>query len=190
MTRYHKFPRLQDLDNARAAGVSGPLFDRLALSEGKLEALCQGLMQIADTSYDNVGRVLRRTQISDSLQVVQQTVPIGVLMVIFESRPDALPQVASLAIASANGLLMKGGKEAANSNKLLMRLVREACGRYGCADAISLVAGRDEVSDLLKLDQGWKFVSCSHCQELCQQVSWLLIGCTKVNNQSEPRSLS
>jgi len=143
----------KDLTAAKARGVTGPMFDRLALSRSKLESLCTGLMQIADSSYDNVGKVVRRTRISDTLEVVQKTVPIGVLMVIFESRPDALPQVASLAIASANGLLMKGGKEAANSNKVLMRIVNEALGRYGCSDAISLVSGRDEVADLLKLDQ-------------------------------------
>ena len=143
----------KDLNAAKARGVTGPMFDRLALSRSKLESLCTGLMQIADSSYDNVGKVVRRTKISDSLEVVQKTVPIGVLMVIFESRPDALPQVASLAIASANGLLMKGGKEAFNSNKILIRIVKEALGRYGCSDAISLVSGRDEVADLLKLDQ-------------------------------------
>jgi delta-1-pyrroline-5-carboxylate synthetase len=52
---------------------------------------------------------------------------------------DALPQVASLAISSANGLLLKGGKEAANTNKFLMGIVKEALGRYGCADAIAMV---------------------------------------------------
>merc|ERR1711970_1440233 len=142
----------KDLTAAKARGVTGPMFDRLALSRSKLESLCTGLMQIADSSYDNVGKVVRRTRISDTLEVVQKTVPIGVLMVIFESRPDALPQVASLAIASANGLLMKGGKEAVHSNKALMSLVSEALGRHGCSDAISLVSGRDEVADLLKLD--------------------------------------
>jgi delta-1-pyrroline-5-carboxylate synthetase len=141
-----------DLEEAQARGLSGPMYDRLVLTRDKLENLGVGLNQIADTSITNVGRVVRRTQISSSLEVVQKTVPIGVLMVIFESRPDALPQVASLAIASANGLLMKGGKEAKHSNKALMALVTEALGRHGCSDAISLVSGRDEVSDLLKLD--------------------------------------
>jgi len=142
----------RDLRAAKARGVTGPLFDRLALSKSKLESLSTGLMQIADNSYNNVNRVVRQTVISDTLEVVQKTVPIGVLMVIFESRPDALPQVASLAIASANGLLMKGGKEATHSNKTLMKFVTEALGRHGCADAISLISSRDEVDDLLKLD--------------------------------------
>ena len=97
----------RDLAAAKARGVTGPLYDRLALSRAKLESLSTGLAQIADNSYNNVGRLIRRTKVSDTLEVVQKTVPIGVLMVIFESRPDALPQVASLAIASANGLLMK-----------------------------------------------------------------------------------
>lgn len=143
---------IKDLEVAQAKGLSGPMYDRLILTQAKLEDLAKGLNQIADSSITNIGRVLRRTQISSSLEVVQKTVPIGVLMVIFESRPDALPQVASLAIASANGLLMKGGKEAKHSNKALMGLVTEALGRHGCSDAISLVSGRDEVADLLKLD--------------------------------------
>merc|ERR1719278_2066809 len=142
----------KDLAAAQARGLTGPMYDRLVLTRAKLEDLAKGLNQIADSSLTNVGRVVRRTKISNSLEVVQKTVPIGVLMVIFESRPDALPQVASLAIASANGLLMKGGKEASHSNKCLMKFVREALGQFGCADAISLVSSRDEVDDLLKLD--------------------------------------
>ena len=129
-----------DLEEATAGGITGPLFSRLAFSDSKIRALSEGLHQIANDSYDNVGRVLRRTRISESLDLVQKTVPIGVLMVIFESRPDALPQVASLAIASGNGLLLKGGKEAKHSNVMLMSIVQEALGNYGCADAISLVS--------------------------------------------------
>ena len=72
------------------------IFSRLAITKPKLESLAVGLRQIADSSYENVGKIIRKTKVSDSLHLVQRTVPIGVLMVIFESRPDALPQVRSL----------------------------------------------------------------------------------------------
>ena len=62
-------------------------------------------------------------------------------------------KVASLAIASANGLLMKGGKEATHTNNLLMSIVKEGLGAYGCADSISLVSTREDIADLLKMDQ-------------------------------------
>ena len=65
----------------------------MAITKSKLESLAIGLRQIADASYENVGKIIRKTKVSDSLYLVQRTVPIGVLMVIFESRPDALPQV-------------------------------------------------------------------------------------------------
>lgn len=87
------------------------------------------------------------------MDLKQVTVPIGVLLVIFESRPDSLPQVAALAMASANGLLLKGGKEAAHSNKMLIELVKESLSTVGGENAISLVSTREEISDLLSMDK-------------------------------------
>ncbi|XP_053604368.1 delta-1-pyrroline-5-carboxylate synthase isoform X1 [Plodia interpunctella] len=142
----------KDLEEATKGGLAKPLLDRLALSPGKLKTLSVGLKQIADSSYNNVGRVLRKTKLADNLMLQQVTVPIGVLLVIFESRPDSLPQVAALAMASANGLLLKGGKEAANSNKALMDLVKESLRTVGADEAISLVSTREEISDLLSME--------------------------------------
>uniref|UniRef100_A0A8C1GM15 Delta-1-pyrroline-5-carboxylate synthase n=1 Tax=Cyprinus carpio TaxID=7962 RepID=A0A8C1GM15_CYPCA len=112
-----------------------------------------GLRQIAVSSQDSVGRVLRRTRVANNLELEQITVPIGVLLVIFESRPDCLPQVSALAIASGNALLLKGGKEAANTNRILHELAQEALSIHGVKDAIQLVSTREEVEDLCRLEK-------------------------------------
>ena len=67
----------KDLDKASTDGIKGPLYDRLALTENKLQALSTGLHQIAESSHGNVGKILRRTKVSDTLNLVQTTVPIG-----------------------------------------------------------------------------------------------------------------
>ncbi|KAL6031139.1 hypothetical protein STEG23_035027, partial [Scotinomys teguina] len=142
----------KDLEEAEGR-LAGPLLKRLSLSTSKLNSLAIGLRQIAASSQDSVGRVLRRTRIAKNLELEQVTVPIGVLLVIFESRPDCLPQVAALAIASGNGLLLKGGKEAAHSNRILHLLTQEALSMHGVKDAIQLVNTREEVEDLCRLDK-------------------------------------
>lgn len=141
----------KDLDAAEKTGLAKALLSRLSLTPAKLKSLSSGLRQIANDSLTNVGRVLRRTKLAEGLELRQITVPIGVLLVIFESRPDSLPQVAALAMSSANGLLLKGGKEATNSNKYLMELVKEALGPVGAANAISLISTREDVGDLLSM---------------------------------------
>ncbi|XP_015585437.1 delta-1-pyrroline-5-carboxylate synthase isoform X2 [Cephus cinctus] len=143
----------KDLEAARQSGLAKALLSRLSLTPSKLKSLSLGLRQIADSSLTNVGRVLRRTQLAEGLELKQITVPIGVLLVIFESRPDSLPQVAALAISSANGLLLKGGKEATHSNKCLIDLVKEALSSVGAANAISLVSTREEIGDLLSMEK-------------------------------------
>lgn len=84
----------RDLQVARKENkLPAPMLARLLLTPAKLEGLANGLRQIADNSKCTLGRVLRRTKLSEGLELRQETVPIGVLLVIFESRPDALPQV-------------------------------------------------------------------------------------------------
>ncbi|KAK7794902.1 hypothetical protein R5R35_005662 [Gryllus longicercus] len=143
----------RDLAEGTKNGLAKPLLSRLSLTPAKLKGLSAGLQQIAESSHRNVNRVLRRTRLASGLELEQITVPIGVLLVIFESRPDCLPQVAALALSSANGLLLKGGKEAAHSNRALMELVTESLATVGAEKAISLVSTREEISDLLSMDQ-------------------------------------
>uniref|UniRef100_A0A674MP77 Delta-1-pyrroline-5-carboxylate synthase n=1 Tax=Takifugu rubripes TaxID=31033 RepID=A0A674MP77_TAKRU len=143
-----------DMDLAINAGsLSAALLKRLSLSPSKLNSLAIGLRQIAVAAQDSVGRVLRRTRVAHNLVLEQITVPIGVLLVIFEARPDCLPQVSALAIASGNALLLKGGKEAANTNRVLHQITQEALSMHGVTDAVQLVSTREEVEDLCRLDK-------------------------------------
>ena len=145
----------KDLVAARESEVAGPLLSRLALSEGKLKTLADGITALAEME-EPVGRILSRMEVAAGLGLTQLTVPIGVLLIVFESRPDSLPQIAALALRSGNGLLLKGGKEALHSNQALHRVITQALttasqGRVP-AEAIGLVTSRSEVSALLELD--------------------------------------
>lgn len=131
-------------------GLAAPLRARLGLSERKLATLAEGLRRVAEAP-EPVGRTLRRTELAPGLRLEQQTVPLGVVLVIFESRPDALPQIAGLALRSANGLILKGGAEAARSNAALHRVWVEALAPLPAA-AVELVASRADVAELLALD--------------------------------------
>ncbi|XP_022098225.1 delta-1-pyrroline-5-carboxylate synthase-like [Acanthaster planci] len=160
----------QDMDMARMSQMSGPMLARLSLTAPKIRNLADGLRQIATTSHDIVGRELKRTVMADGMTLRQITVPIGVLMVIFESRPDCLPQVAALAISSANGLVLKGGKEATLTNECLQGLVTEALEMYGAKDAISLINTREQVGDLLKMEGLVDLVIPRGSKEMVQKI--------------------
>lgn len=164
----------KDLDLAKnAKDLQASLVARLALSPGKLKVLSAGLKQIAENSYNILGRTLKATQVAEGMELKQITVPIGVLMVLFESRPDALPQVAALAIASGNGLVLKGGKEAYHSNKYLHALVQEALSIHGhevYPHAVELVDSREAVSDLLRMKDHIDLVIPRGSQEMIADI--------------------
>lgn len=141
-----------DLDAARESRLSGPLLDRLALSPGKLTVLRQGVEQLAD-SADPLGRVLERRELDEGLVLRRVTSPLGVLLIIFESRPDAVIQIGSLALRSGNGVLLKGGSEALHSNRILVRCLQDALAGEGLSPAaVTGVEGREAVAALLELD--------------------------------------
>ncbi|HET9158219.1 MAG TPA: gamma-glutamyl-phosphate reductase, partial [Myxococcaceae bacterium] len=105
-------------DLAAAAGLATPLVKRLKLDPAKLDTLADGARQLA-AREDPLGTVLARRKLDDGLMLEQVRCSLGVLAVVFESRPDALVQIASLALRSGNAVLLKGGREAAESNRAL-----------------------------------------------------------------------
>uniref|UniRef100_A0A3B3DK68 Delta-1-pyrroline-5-carboxylate synthase n=1 Tax=Oryzias melastigma TaxID=30732 RepID=A0A3B3DK68_ORYME len=143
-----------DMEVASSSGRLPPaMLKRLSLSAAKINSLSIGIQQIATSAQNSTGRVLRRTRVAPNLELEQITVPIGVVLVIFEARPDCLPQVSALAIASGNALLLKGGKEAANTNRVLLQLTQEALSMHGVREAVQMVSTREEVEGLCRLDK-------------------------------------
>lgn len=140
-----------DVRSAEAASTAPALLQRLRLKPGRVGQLAQGLRAIAEMA-EPIGKTLGRMELADGLVLEKQTWPIGVLLVIFEARPDALPQIAALALRSGNGLLLKGGKEAARSNAILHRVITEALPPTIGPDVIGLITSREAIPDLLKLD--------------------------------------
>jgi delta-1-pyrroline-5-carboxylate synthetase len=142
----------KDVESATGK-ISEALLQRLILKHNKITQLAAGVRAIA-AQDEPLGRLLSRTELADGLVLDKVTSPIGVLLIIFEARPDALPQIAALAIRSGNGLLLKGGKEAAHSNAALHGLIVDAVAEVAPAvgrDLIGLVTTRDDIDVLLKL---------------------------------------
>jgi gamma-glutamyl phosphate reductase len=129
-------------------GLEPALRGRLVLAN-KLPILVDGLRQLAAMS-DPIDRPLKRTQIDEGLELTQVQSPIGVLLVIFESRPDAVIQIGGLALRSGNAVLLKGGTEATQSNRALVQILRDALAAEGLSpDAVVGVEGRAAVAALL-----------------------------------------
>jgi len=144
-----------DIEAAENENIATVLKKRLKLTTDKLTTLANGITQIAD-KQDPLGVVKSKRELTDGLELSLITVPIGVLMIIFESRPDSMPQISALALASGNGLLLKGGKEAKCTNAAIHKVIGDAieAGSGGLIkrDIIALVTSRGQVKDMLSLD--------------------------------------
>ncbi|KAF8101982.1 hypothetical protein N665_0201s0274 [Sinapis alba] len=140
-----------DVAAAQEAGYEESLVARLVMKPGKISSLAASIRQLAEME-DPIGRVLKKTEVADDLVLEKTSSPLGVLLIVFESRPDALVQIASLAIRSGNGLLLKGGKEARRSNAILHKVITDAIPKTVGSKLIGLVTSREEIPDLLKLD--------------------------------------
>lgn len=141
-----------DLEAAAADSLAAPLLHRLTFGSEKLDQVIRGLHALRDLP-DPLNRTLTATEIADSLKLYRVSCPIGVIGVIFESRPDALIQISSLCIKSGNSVLLKGGREALNTNRILCDLIREALEKTGLpADTAQLLESREDVAQMLKED--------------------------------------
>lgn len=141
-----------DLREAAQNDLALPLRKRLKFDDAKIREACAGLRALADLP-DPVGRTLRAVELDAGLDLYQVTCPIGVVGVIFESRPDALVQIASLCLKSGNGALLKGGSEAAATNRVLVQIMAEAARSAGIPDGwMALLESRADVAAMLALD--------------------------------------
>ena len=143
-----------DLEEARQSGLDASIFKRLLLDEIKLEGLLTGLRDLVALP-DPLGLVTLSRTLSPGLELERVSCPLGVLAIIFEARPEAVIQIASLALKSGNAVILKGGKEASRSNAVLVDVVRGALKAEGGfpVDAVQFVSTREDVAGLLVQDE-------------------------------------
>lgn len=142
----------QDLIEAKKAGLSKAIIDRLTLSEVSLNSLSQMCLSVA-SQPQVVGQIVEETKRPNGLLIQKQRIPIGVIGMIFESRPNVVVDGAALAIKSGNAIILKGGKEAQLSNRILFETILEAVKDILPQGSISLIETREDVSELLKLNE-------------------------------------
>ncbi|HEY9764892.1 MAG TPA: glutamate-5-semialdehyde dehydrogenase [Chroococcales cyanobacterium] len=137
-----------------AGKMSRALFDRLKIDEKKIFSMAAGVRDVAKLE-DPVGKIGWEMELDQGLRLERISVPLGVLAVIFEARPDVVLQVAALALKSSNAVILKGGSEAARSNVALLTLVKEAVAEIESeflSEAFQLIESREEVKILLGLE--------------------------------------
>ena len=129
----------KDMVNAKENGISEIMQDRLLLTEDRIAGIAEGVRQVADLQ-DPIGQVVRGYTNLDGLKIVQKRVPMGVIAMIFESRPNVSIDAFSLAFKTNNAIILRGGRDAINSNKALVTVARKALENAGItADAVQLV---------------------------------------------------
>lgn len=142
----------KDVAEAKKNNLSNALLDRLTLTEKSITDLSQMCRNVADQEQV-VGTIVEETKRPNGLIIQKQRIPLGVIGMIFESRPNVIVDGAALAIKSGNAIILKGGKEAYHSNKIIFKVVSEAVERILPSGSLSLVETREDVSELLKLHQ-------------------------------------
>ena len=142
-----------DLENGKAAGLSASLLDRLALDEGRIDGMAQGVEQVA-AMPDPVGRILEGRTLKNGLQIEKITVPMGVIGIIYEARPNVTSDAAALCLKAGSAVILRGGKEAIHSNTAIMSVMHDAIESAGLPrDCAALVTdtSRQSATELMQL---------------------------------------
>lgn len=143
----------KDLTNAEG-NVSASVFNRLKLDENKMRDMIQGIYDIAKLD-DPINKVLLKRELDNGLILNKITTPIGVLGIIFEARPDVIAQISSLAIKSSNSVILKGGKESVNTNKIILETINNVLDEITDfpKNLLNQVFTRDDVKEMLSCDK-------------------------------------
>ena len=143
----------KDLAEAGKNNLSAPLLKRLAFDEQKIADVCAGIDSLIKLD-DPVGKTLAATELDKGLELYKVSCPIGVIGVIFESRPDALVQISTLCLKSGNAVLLKGGSEAEHTNQILAEVISQAGEKANLPKGwLQLLHTRQDVAEMLKLDE-------------------------------------
>jgi glutamate-5-semialdehyde dehydrogenase len=145
----------KDLNLARKSGVSSALLDRIALNAGRIQAMAKGLRDIAALP-DPVGEVVKSWRRPNGLQVKRVRIPLGVIAIIYEARPNVTADAAALCVKSGNAVILRGGSEAHFSNRAIGGVLREALAATAVPQAAIQVAeskNRNLVQELLQLEE-------------------------------------
>ncbi|HLU75279.1 MAG TPA: glutamate-5-semialdehyde dehydrogenase [Nonomuraea sp.] len=142
----------KDVEQARAQGTAEAMIDRLRLDEGRVKAIAEAVREVADLP-DPVGEVVRGSTLPNGLELRQVRVPLGVIGIIYEGRPNVTVDAAALCLKSGNGVLLRGSSSAYNSNTALVRVMQEALAATEVpSGAVQLVPGltRDSAKQLMR----------------------------------------
>jgi len=143
----------QDLAEAQKNNLAGPLLKRLKFDEDKIAQTIAGIESLIELD-DPSGRTLSAIELDAGLELYKVSCPIGVIGVVFESRPDALVQISTLCLKSGNAVLLKGGSEAAKTNRILAKTIAHASEKAGLPEGwIQLLETRQDVAEMLGLDE-------------------------------------
>ena len=144
-----------DLLEANKGNFDEAFIDRMTLSQSNIESMCNGIIQVKDLE-DLIGKIINRKKRPSGIEVCQMRVPIGVVGMIYESRPNVTIDSASLAIKAGNAIILRGGSETINSNKYLGKLITEALIKSGLPEkAVQIIESTDRmlVDSLIKMDE-------------------------------------